>query len=283
MRGRRADGRAVRVVRRRLLRAQERRAHLHAGRAERQCGRDPAPIGDPAGGDHGHRHRVDDLRNQRDRADERLLGSPQERHPMPTGLEPGGHDRVHAALLELDRLVDRGRRAHRRMRALAHSRPRPRAARRTRSSPGRPRRQDGVPLLLERREEGGGRLLRRGQSDLVEEGTEGVDGCLVVAGCERGIRRGIRQRQPHVEIERPARRGADRRHRLGDAAGVVRVEPERPEPAELAHRGRELDRRQPAERPEHDRVVDAEHRGELGRAIGHVSPPVEPTRLPASR
>ena len=44
-------------------------ADLHARRAERERRRDAARIGDAAGRDHRHLHRIDDLRHQRERAD----------------------------------------------------------------------------------------------------------------------------------------------------------------------------------------------------------------------
>ena len=43
-------------------------ADLHAGGAQRKCGRNPSPVGDAAGRNHRHLHRVDDLRHQRERA-----------------------------------------------------------------------------------------------------------------------------------------------------------------------------------------------------------------------
>ena len=65
--------------------------------AERERGGDAAPVGDPARRDHRHAHRVDDLRHERDRADERLLGRPQERDAVTGRLGAARDDRVHAA------------------------------------------------------------------------------------------------------------------------------------------------------------------------------------------
>ena len=66
-------------------------------------------VRDPAGGDHGRPNRVDRRRDQRQRADQRVLGRAQERDAVPAGLEARGHDRVHAGLVERDRLLDRDR------------------------------------------------------------------------------------------------------------------------------------------------------------------------------
>ena len=70
----------------------------------------PAPVGDAAGGDHRHGDGVDDLRHERERADLRLDAVGEEHAAVAAGLEALGDDRVAAALLEPDRLVDGGRR-----------------------------------------------------------------------------------------------------------------------------------------------------------------------------
>ena len=57
-----AQRRAVRVLHVRLLAAQERRSHLHGARAEHEGRRHLPPVGDAAGGDHRHAHRIDHLR-----------------------------------------------------------------------------------------------------------------------------------------------------------------------------------------------------------------------------
>ncbi len=65
----------------------------------------------PLGRDHGHVHRIDDLRDQGEGPDERLLGRAQERHPMPAGLRPGRDHGIHSRCGERDRLGLGGRRA----------------------------------------------------------------------------------------------------------------------------------------------------------------------------
>ena len=87
-------------------------ADLHAGRAERKRRRDAAPVGDAAGRDHRHLHRIDHLRHQRKRAG--LLGDivGQEHAAMAAGLRALRDDDVGAVLLQPDRFLHDGRRRH---------------------------------------------------------------------------------------------------------------------------------------------------------------------------
>ena len=72
---RRRDRLPVRVRHDRLTGAKERRAHLDPRRPQRERRRDPAPVCDPARGDHRCINGIHHLRHQRERADERPLGS----------------------------------------------------------------------------------------------------------------------------------------------------------------------------------------------------------------
>ena len=72
-------------------------------------GRDPAAVGDPAGREHRHGYRVDDLRDQREGADERVLGGSQERDAVTGSLRAARDDRVDSDGIERDGLGD-GRR-----------------------------------------------------------------------------------------------------------------------------------------------------------------------------
>ena len=64
------DALLVALVGARLLRGDEARAHPYALRPERERGREPAPVDECARREHGDVHRVDDLRDQGDAADQ---------------------------------------------------------------------------------------------------------------------------------------------------------------------------------------------------------------------
>ena len=87
-------------------------ADLHAGGAERKRRRDAAPVGDSAGGDYRHPHRVNHLRHQRKRAG--LLGDivGQEHAAVAARLRALRDDDVGAILLQPDRFLHDGRRRH---------------------------------------------------------------------------------------------------------------------------------------------------------------------------
>ena len=96
----------------RLLRGQERSPHLYAVSAKSECRCAAATVGNAAGGDHRHPHRVDHLRHKRERADEGFLGPSQERHAdAQAASAPVATTASTTAGLEGHGLLDGGRRA----------------------------------------------------------------------------------------------------------------------------------------------------------------------------
>ena len=71
-------------------------ADLHAGGAEHEGGRDSPAVGDAAGGNHRDVDGIDDLRDERHRADHPGLGLPGKGSAMPAGLDALGDDGVDA-------------------------------------------------------------------------------------------------------------------------------------------------------------------------------------------
>ena len=59
-----------------LLAGEEGGSHLHGLRPEREGGNHAAGVADPASGDHRNIDGVDDLGHERQRARERILGTP---------------------------------------------------------------------------------------------------------------------------------------------------------------------------------------------------------------
>jgi hypothetical protein len=92
--------------------AQVRGADLHASRAQRERRCNPAPVGNAAGRDHRHLHRIHHLRHQRKGAG--LLGDfvGQEHAAVATGFGALRDDNVGSVLVQPDRLPHRGRRRH---------------------------------------------------------------------------------------------------------------------------------------------------------------------------
>ena len=84
------------------------RADLHRAGAQREGRRDAAPVGDGAGGDHWHAHRVHHLRQQGIQARLGMDVIGQEHAAMAAGLGSLGDDGVHAARVQPARFRDRG-------------------------------------------------------------------------------------------------------------------------------------------------------------------------------
>jgi hypothetical protein len=72
------QGLAMKAAGTRFLARQKYRSHLDGLCAKRQRRYDPACISYASGGDHGHVHAVDYLRHERQCANERILGGPNE-------------------------------------------------------------------------------------------------------------------------------------------------------------------------------------------------------------
>ena len=104
---------AVAGRRSRLARQKKPRAELCAGGAQRQGCRHTAAVDDPACRHDGHRHRIHDLRHERERSDERHVVRDVERRSMPARLgalrnhevDPRGRD-LHSLLDGGDRRPD---------------------------------------------------------------------------------------------------------------------------------------------------------------------------------
>jgi hypothetical protein len=81
-------------------------------RPERERGRDPAPVDNPARGDDRHRHRVDDLRHKSDEADEPVLERANERPAVAARLRALCDDDINPGPRKRGRLLRCCRRAH---------------------------------------------------------------------------------------------------------------------------------------------------------------------------
>src|SRR5580692_10179341 len=81
------------------------RPHLHTFGTERESCNDAAGIRDSSSCYDGYRHRIHDLRYQRDCACEGIFGGAQERSAMSPGLESGCHNHIDTGLLQGDGLV----------------------------------------------------------------------------------------------------------------------------------------------------------------------------------
>ena len=255
---------------------EERRPELDALGAERERGGDSAPVHDRARRDHGHAHAVDDLREQREASDHRLLERVQERPAMAAGLAALRDDEVDAGLLERDRL-GRCRRSAREQGAGG-------ANRLERRDPeGEAEERDALlgdhgQLRLEQRR----RIERR--ADFGRRNAQlGVERRERVQQ-RRPVRLRLLDRAPREEVdpEGPVGELADP---PDDRAQVVRLGPgatERPERPGVRHRGDELGRRRPDHGRLQDRIADAEqlgrprgapaHRGETTAASRSVAP-----------
>ena len=82
-------------------------AELHRACAEHEGRGNAAPVGDPAGGDHRHRHRIGDLRQQREQAHRFGRIGAEEAAGMAARLEALRDDRIDAALLRASALPRR--------------------------------------------------------------------------------------------------------------------------------------------------------------------------------
>ena len=91
-----------------LLAAQERRSHLHGARAEHEGRRHLPAVGDAAGRDDRHAHRVDDLRQEREQARLHADVDAGKRAAMAAGFGALRDDRVDAARFQRARLRHRG-------------------------------------------------------------------------------------------------------------------------------------------------------------------------------
>src|SRR5262249_41732213 len=105
-----------------FMASQEPRADLNGFRAERKRRCDAATIPDPASSNDGLLNRIDDLRNQRKRADQRLLGRFQERGAMSARIAAGSDDHIDVSLIQGLRFFNRGCGSNRDDFALPHFR-----------------------------------------------------------------------------------------------------------------------------------------------------------------
>ena len=112
----------VRVRNPGLVAGKECRAQLHRACSQRQRSSDAAAIHDSARSDDGKANRVNNLRNQRNRADHCGAKIAAERSAMAAGFTPLRDHCIHAGLLERDGFVNRGCRAHREHAALTNGR-----------------------------------------------------------------------------------------------------------------------------------------------------------------
>ena len=93
--------------------AEEGGSERHRAGAERQGGSEAAAVHDPAGGDHGESHGIDDLGHEREGADQRGLRIAIEGAVMAARFRSLGADEVDTGLLQGLRLGDRRGGAHR--------------------------------------------------------------------------------------------------------------------------------------------------------------------------
>jgi hypothetical protein len=241
-------------------------ARRWASFAERERRGHTTAVGDTARRDDGHADGVDDLRHEREGADERLLRGLQERDSVPGRLGSARDDRIDARLVEGDGLRD-GRRGadHADPTAVRLLDQRFGGNAEHHGERRGCRLPDRVELLLERRHV---RLGTRRDLD-ADGGVEGLERLrerrVLGARC-RLVARG----QPDVERDRLIRGGRQLRGGLADPLAVVAVEAIGPETAGVTHRGGQLDGGETAERTEQDRAGDAEElfqRGHLRRRI----------------
>ena len=84
-------------------------AELDRACAENQRRGNPAPVGNPAGGDHRHRDGVDDLRQKCEQADRFSRIATEETAGVPARFEALRDDPIDLAVLQPERFLDAGR------------------------------------------------------------------------------------------------------------------------------------------------------------------------------
>ena len=244
----------------RALRSEEEaRPELRACGPERQRGGETAAVEDPARSDHGGGHGVDDLRDQRERADERAVPVAREveRRPMSSGFCPLRDDEVDAAVDHANGLLHgRDHRADVNARLVCGRYERCRVSEREAQHRDALREHD-VDLLRELR---GGNDDVAGASGQAQFGAQPVENGLHGLDVAAGLRRGDQE----VDTEGCCRaasdrgNGRDQKIRRNAAPGVD---------TETA-RGRDLGDEVGSGRPARhrrldDRILQAEEPGQL--------------------
>src|SRR5437773_9964342 len=96
-----------------FLAREEYSSHLHGLGTESHGCHEATGISDAASGDDWYVNPVDDPRDERQCAYQRILGGAQERAPMAPGFEAGRHDRVDTSVVKYRSFVGRCRGSNR--------------------------------------------------------------------------------------------------------------------------------------------------------------------------
>ncbi len=256
-----------------LVGADERAAELRAAGAEGKGSRDPTPVHDPPGGDHGNLHAIRDLGDERHRTDKRGLELDRERAAMAARLAALGDDGVAAGGLDRRGLGGGRRRPDQR-----RSRVPQRVQRALGRDPereaehGRRALEQDLELDLERRL-GMGRRLARAEPERIAVRREAREHSRHGLGCLGSVERG-----EQVDREGLVAELVDRGELLAELIGPKGGAAERAQAAGVGDRRDQLRRVDAGHRRLDQRIADPQQAGEWRVRPSHESRLARPAR-----